>query len=221
MSMMRALVRHRVAIVAVGCLIATTSAGVWVGSTPTYVARGAVWVLPPAAGSVGSQVNPLLLAGDDAGASVATAMMFAVDGQEQRTHIESRGFSGDYRLALSPNGSTVVEITAEASGERLADATILAVGAEMAEELSRVQDEMAVPSAQRFVVRTMPGAAPVADFGSRDRLLAITLTLGLAAMPVFAMALETLGVLASRRRGVLGSSSYPGQPLRPIGIERW
>ena len=168
-----------------------------------------------------SQLNPFLLVGDDAGANVATAMMFAVDSREQRTHIESRGFSGDYRLALFPSGSMVVEIMAEASDGRLADATILAVGAEMEGELSHVQDEMAVPSSERFAVRTMPGAALLADFGARDRLLVITLVVGLAAMPLFAMVLRTLGMLACRRRGVLDSSSYSGQPLRPMGIERW
>jgi hypothetical protein len=210
-SIVRSALRHRVALVAIALVTASTAAGFWMSSPPSYEVSGSYWILPPGADVGDDSTNPLALAGTDANGVVAEALALRVNGDAARRDIERRGLAGSYAIGPVSDGSPILELRVRSGDDRVAAASANAIEVLVAEELSATQDDLGATSAGRFELGTLDVSFPTPDHAERNRLVGATLLVGLLAAPVLAITLELMAESVAERRRVALHPSRTGR----------
>lgn len=189
-TLLRVLLRHRIVVSAVIVITISTAWGFWVSVLPTYKADAHVWVIPPSRSTDGIEVNPLQGISARSNDIVARAIALSVNSAEWRRPLVAQGYSADYLVDDGDGASPILAITVTADDRDLAIASRDRVVQVISEELAQTQDELNVSQEDRFVSRIITLLPARAQYGSRDRLVASTVLLGLLAAVAFALLLD-------------------------------
>ena len=204
-TLLRVVLHHKIVVSAVIVITISTAWGFWVSVLPSYKADATVWVIPPDRATDGTQINPLQGLSAKSNDIVARALALSVNSAEWRRPLVAQGFAGDYIVDDGDGTSPILAITVEADDRDVAIASRDAVVSAISSELSQVQDELGVASEDRFVARPITVLPARVQYGSRDRLVASTVLLGLLAAIAFALLLDAFERSrqrpAPRRRG--------------------
>ncbi len=199
-NLIRSVVRHWVALAVVAVVTASTACGFWMSSPPSYDTSSSFLVLAPAAEISSELSNPLTGSSFEANAVLAEALALRVNGADGRTEIERLGLSSDYELAPSDLGSPILHLRVSAADSTVAGAAADALTRLVDEGLSATQDDLGVALSVRFELRTLDVGAPVANHEARNRLVALTLAIGLLAAPALGITLDSMAKSVQERR---------------------
>jgi hypothetical protein len=215
-TLLRVVLRHRIVVSAVIVITISTAWGFWVSVLPTYKTEATVWVIPPSRAADGTDVNPLEGIAAKANDLVARALALSVNSPEWRRPLVEQGYSGDYIIDDGDGDSPFLGVIVEAEDRELALATRDALVEALNSELTQTQDALDVSVEDRIVLDTVTLDPARVEYGSRDRLVASTVLLGLLAAVAFALLLDAFE--RSRDQPTSGRRGSDGPPDSADGV---
>lgn len=189
-TLLRVVLRHRIVVSAVIVITISTAWGFWISVLPSYKADATVWVIPPDRDTDGSIVNPLQGLSAKSNDIVARALALSVNSAEWRRPLGEQGFATDYIVDDGDGTSPILTISVDADDRDLAIASRDALVEAIQAELVQTQNELGVAQEDRYVARPITVLPARVQHGSRDRLVASTVLLGLLAAVAFALLLD-------------------------------
>lgn len=186
LDLLRAAARHRLIVVLCLLLTAAGAVGVWLVVPVTYEAKTQLVLLSPSNQRDDSggflQINPFLLAGDNAAQVTASALASIAGSQRFVDEARSRGMTGDPAVEVSTGGGGVVlEVVVVAGAEAAARRDLDVLRAQLTDYLRARQLEAGAPENQLYRMADLLGNNPPERLpAERTKLAAVAFTLGLA-----------------------------------------
>ncbi|GEM_PF-5389836 len=189
-TLIQVLMRHRIVVSALVVITISTAWGFWVSVLPTYKSEAVVWVIPPSKDNLGNETNPFLGISAKSNDLVAKALALSVNSPEWREPLVEQGYANDYLVDDGDGDSPLLSVIVEADDRDLSLATRDAVLSSLEQELEAMQTEADAPPEDRFTVNQITVLPARVQYGTRDRLVASTVLLGLLAAVAFALLLD-------------------------------
>ena len=189
-TLIQVLMRHRIVVCALVVITISTAWGFWVSVLPSYKSEAVVWVIPPSRDNVGNETNPFLGVSAKSNDLVASALALSVNSPEWREPLVEQGYASNYLVDDDDGDDPLLAVIVEADDRDLSLATRDAVLSALEQELEAMQTEASAPPEDRFMVRQITVLPAQVQYGTRDRLVASTVLLGLLAAVAFALLLD-------------------------------
>lgn len=213
-TLLRVVLHHKIVVSALIVITISTAWGFWVSVLPSYKTEATVWVIPPDRTVDGDITNPFLGLAAKSNDIVARALALSVNSPEWSEPLTAQGYAPDYIVDDGDGDSPLLSVTVSADDRDVAVVTRDAVIAAIQEELKNTQQELGVAAEDRYVVLPITVLPARVQYGSRDRLVASTVLLGLLAAVAVALLLDAFE--RSRSSSTSGrSASEPPSAQKP------
>ncbi|MDG2112872.1 MAG: hypothetical protein P8N02_09705, partial [Actinomycetota bacterium] len=189
-TLLRVVLHHKIVVSALIVITISTAWGFWVSVLPSYKTEATVWVIPPDRTVDGDSTNPLTGLAAQSNDIVARALALSVNSPEWRGPLVDQGYAPDYLVDDGDGSSPLLSILVTADDQDVALVTRDAVIEAIQQELVNTQQELGVPAEDRYVVLPVTVLPARVQYGSRDRLVASTVLLGLLAAVAVALLLD-------------------------------